>query len=80
VLFFLAEGLVVTVVALMLKPYLRSWPVILASGLLDLGLALAVLAGWPGTADWAIGLLVGLNLLSLGVSLFLLGRGVQRLS
>jgi uncharacterized membrane protein HdeD (DUF308 family) len=41
----------------------------LASGIVDLVLAAIILAGLPGTAAWAIGLLVGINLLFGGVSM-----------
>lgn len=39
------------------------WGWMLASGILDMGLGLLLLAGLPGTALWALGLLLGLNLL-----------------
>jgi uncharacterized membrane protein HdeD (DUF308 family) len=35
----------------------------LASGILDVGLGVVLFAGLPGTALWALGLLVGLNML-----------------
>jgi uncharacterized membrane protein HdeD (DUF308 family) len=35
----------------------------LASGIVDLILAAILFAGLPGTAAWAIGLLVGINML-----------------
>ena len=39
-----------------------AWGWMLASGIVDLVLATIILAGLPGTAAWAIGLLVGINL------------------
>jgi uncharacterized membrane protein HdeD (DUF308 family) len=45
------------------------WAWVLATGIIDLVLAVVLLAGLPGTAAWAIGLLVGINLLAVGVSL-----------
>jgi uncharacterized membrane protein HdeD (DUF308 family) len=45
------------------------WGWMLASGIIDLVLAAIILAGLPGTAAWAIGLLVGINLLFGGVSM-----------
>ena len=41
----------------------------LVSGVVDLILAGLILAGLPGTAAWAIGLIVGINLLFGGVAL-----------
>jgi uncharacterized membrane protein HdeD (DUF308 family) len=39
------------------------WGWMLASGLVDVGLAVILLAGLPGTAAWALGLLVGINMI-----------------
>lgn len=45
------------------------WGMLLFSGVVDLALAAIILAGLPGTAAWAIGLLVGINMLFGGVAL-----------
>jgi uncharacterized membrane protein HdeD (DUF308 family) len=42
---------------------------VLFSGIVDLLLAFLIWAGWPSSADWAIGLLVGINMLFFGLSL-----------
>jgi uncharacterized membrane protein HdeD (DUF308 family) len=47
----------------------KAWGWILFSGLVDVGLAALILSGWPGSAGWVIGLLVGINLLVTGVAL-----------
>ncbi len=47
----------------------RAWGWVLFSGLLDVLLGFMIVMGLPGTAVWAIGLLVGLNLLFTGVAL-----------
>jgi uncharacterized membrane protein HdeD (DUF308 family) len=39
------------------------WGWMLASGILDLLLGILLLAGLPGTALWALGLLIGINML-----------------
>lgn len=39
------------------------WGWMLASGILDVVLGLILLAGFPGTAVWALGLLLGINML-----------------
>jgi uncharacterized membrane protein HdeD (DUF308 family) len=41
----------------------------LASGIIDLILAGIIFAGLPGTAAWAIGLLVGINLVFGGTAI-----------
>jgi uncharacterized membrane protein HdeD (DUF308 family) len=45
------------------------WSFMLASGIVDLVLAGMIFAGLPATAAWAIGLLVGINLIVGGVAL-----------
>src|SRR5258708_10232472 len=45
------------------------WELMLVSGIVDLILAGLILAGLPGTAVWAIGLLDGINLLVGGLAL-----------
>ncbi len=45
------------------------WVWMLASGIVDLIVAAMVFIGLPGTAAWAIGLLVGINLVFSGMAL-----------
>jgi uncharacterized membrane protein HdeD (DUF308 family) len=45
------------------------WALLLVSGLIDLGLAAMIFLGLPGTAAWAIGLLVGINMVFGGSTL-----------
>lgn len=47
----------------------QAWFWILFSGLVDIVLAFLIIMGLPGTALWAIGLLVGINLLMMGVAI-----------
>ncbi len=61
--FFVLEGIVSVMFALDHRKELPSaWGWMLASGIVDLALATLIFAGLPGTAAWAIGLLVGINL------------------
>jgi uncharacterized membrane protein HdeD (DUF308 family) len=46
-----------------------GWAWILASGIVDIGLGAILFAGLPGTALWALGLLIGINMLFGGWSL-----------
>ena len=46
-----------------------SWGLMLVSGIVDLVLAAMIIAGLPSTAAWAIGLLVGINMVFGGAAL-----------
>jgi len=67
-LFFLLEGIAKISFALMMRP-LAHWGFVLFSGLTALILALVVWMGWPGTAEWLLCLLFGINMLFGGWSL-----------
>jgi uncharacterized membrane protein HdeD (DUF308 family) len=69
VAFFAIEGIASIVGAVEHRQHLRSWGWVLFSGIIDLLLAYLIWAGWPSSASWAIGLLVGINMLFLGLSL-----------
>lgn len=67
--FFILEGVTAIVLAVQHREHLRSWGWVLFSGIVDLLLAFLIWDGWPSSADWAIGLLVGINMLFFGLSL-----------
>lgn len=67
-LFFAMEGMVKIYLAFMMRP-LAHWGWVFFSGLTALLLAIIVWAGWPGTASWVLGLLLGINMIFLGWSL-----------
>ncbi len=70
IVFFVIEGVASIMYALEHKRELSGrWGWMLFSGIVDLALAAIVVAGLPGTAAWAIGLLVGINMLFGGTSL-----------
>ena len=71
VAFFILEGITAIVLAVQHRAHLRSWGWVLFSGIVDLLLAYLIWAGWPSSADWAIGLLVGINMVFLGLSLLM---------
>jgi len=61
--FLVLEGVISILYALAHRRELSGrWGIMLFSGLIDLFLAGIIFAGLPGTAAWAIGLLVGVNL------------------
>jgi uncharacterized membrane protein HdeD (DUF308 family) len=68
--FLVLEGVVSILYALEHKRELSGrWGMMLFSGIVDLILAGIIFAGLPGTAAWAIGLLVGINLVFGGSAL-----------
>jgi uncharacterized membrane protein HdeD (DUF308 family) len=68
--FLVVEGIVSILFALEHKRELSGrWGAMLFSGLVDLFLAGIIIKGLPGTAAWAIGLLIGVNLVFGGAAL-----------
>jgi uncharacterized membrane protein HdeD (DUF308 family) len=68
--FFILEGIATIMYALEHKRELSGrWGLLLVSGIVDLLLAAILFAGLPGTAAWALGLLVGINMLMGGAAL-----------
>ena len=68
--YFLADGVFTIMYALEHRRELSErWGWLLASGIVDLMLAGVIIAGLPGSALWAIGLLVGIDMLFGGASL-----------
>ncbi len=66
--FFAIEGLSKIYLAFMMRP-LERWGGMFFSGLTTLLLAIIVWVGWPGTALWVMGLLLGINMIFAGWSL-----------
>ena len=67
--FFIAEGIFQIIGAFSYRDVMPgSWGWTLASGVSDLLLAAVLLANWPVSAVWALGLIVGINLLTSGVA------------
>jgi len=68
--YFLAEGVTTIMYALEHRRELSArWSWLLFAGIMDLLIAAIIIAGLPGSALWAIGLLVGINLVIGGTSL-----------
>lgn len=55
-----------------------AWLWVLISGIVDVALAFIIMTGLPGTAVWVIGLLVGINLLMLGLAIVMISLAVRR--
>jgi len=68
--YFLAEGVATIMYALEHRRELSGrWSWMLIAGLMDILIAAIIITGLPGSALWAIGLLVGINLLFGGATL-----------
>ncbi len=71
IVFFVLEGVAAILLSVEHRRHLPSWGWVLLSGLVDLLLAFLIWDGWPSSAGWAIGLLVGINMVFLGLSLIM---------
>jgi uncharacterized membrane protein HdeD (DUF308 family) len=68
--FFVLEGVASIMFALEHKRELSGrWGWMLASGIVDLCLAAIIFSGLPGSAAWALGLLIGINMIFGGSAL-----------
>jgi uncharacterized membrane protein HdeD (DUF308 family) len=80
IVFFTIEGVASIMFALEHKSELSGrWGWMLASGIVDLVVAGIVLTGLPGTAAWAIGLLVGINMVFGGSALIAMAMHARAL-
>lgn len=75
--FFLLEGIAQVVLAFQFRPH-GVWGWRLLSGLISLLLAYLIWMGWPGSAAWVMGLLVGINLLFAGFTQLFLALSVSK--
>jgi uncharacterized membrane protein HdeD (DUF308 family) len=78
--FFLIDGLLIIVLAFEHRRELSGrWEWMMLGGVMDLILAGIIIAGLPGTLAWALGLLVGIDLVFGGVSLIAMAMSAKRL-
>ena len=79
VAFFIAEGVFQIAAAFSYRAvFPESWGWMLSSGIVDLILALLLVAGWPSSAGWALGLIVGVNLITSGAATTIVASTVRR--
>ena len=69
IVFFIAEGIFSIFFGVAQRRHVSTWGWMVASGVVDLALAGVLVAGLPGDAAWALGLLVGVNLIFGGAAL-----------
>ncbi len=76
IVYFMVEGISKVIFALTIRPF-PNWGWVLASGLVGIVLAFVLWANMPLTADWVLGLMLGLLLVSEGAALTYLAWNVR---
>ncbi len=71
------HGVTALALAFSVRLQTRNWAWLVISAIIDFILAAIVLSGWPGTAAWVIGLMVGINLLFSGLALIFAAMGAD---
>src|SRR5215218_6988822 len=77
IVFFMIEGISKVVFALTIRPF-PNWGWVLASGLVGILMALILWASLPVTALWLVGVLLGINLISVGAAIAYLAWQVRQ--
>ncbi|MGO9007160.1 MAG: HdeD family acid-resistance protein [Beijerinckiaceae bacterium] len=68
--FFIVEGIFQIVTSIAYRDVIGgTWSWMLVSGICDLALAAIIILGWPFSAAWVLGLLVGINLITSGFAI-----------
>lgn len=75
--FFIAQGILQVLVA-MRSPRMRNRGWLVASGVLGMVIGVIIWLGWPGSAAWALGVLVGVQLIFTGWALIMAATGARR--
>lgn len=77
VAYFIVHGIASFIFAFSVKQDTSRWVLIVLSGIIDLILAGLVIAGWPSTAIWVLGLYVGINMLFTGFAFIFAALGAR---
>ena len=78
--FFVIDGILIIVMALEHRRELSGrWEWMMLGGVMDLVLAAIIISGLPGTLAWALGLLVGIDLLFGGMALIAMALSARNL-
>ena len=76
--FFLIDGVLIIVLAFEHRRELSGrWEWMMLGGVMDLILAGIIIAGLPGTLAWALGLLVGIDLVFGGITLIAMAMSAR---
>lgn len=76
---FILQGIMEAAIANNLRPK-DGWGWMMFSGLVGVLAGILIIAGLPSTATWAVGLMVGLNMMSSGFAFFALGSAAKKLT
>jgi len=68
-IYFGAQGISQIITAITQRSMLRSWGWMVFGGIVNIVLFVLIISGLPGTAEWTLGLLFGINLLMWGFTL-----------
>jgi uncharacterized membrane protein HdeD (DUF308 family) len=74
---FMIQGAFEAALAFELRP-LKAWGWVLMSALASVVLSVSILAGWPGTSLFALGVLLGVNFVSTGAAYLAVGIAVRQ--
>ena len=77
IVYFMVEGIAKVIFALTIRPF-PNWGWVLGSGLVGIVLALVLWANMPLSAEWVLGLMLGLLLICEGAALTTLAWHVRR--
>jgi uncharacterized membrane protein HdeD (DUF308 family) len=77
--YFIVEGIATIVFGLEQRQNVSTWGWLLANGVVDIALAAILFIGLPGTAAWALGLMVGIDMLFGGAALTAIAIHARRL-
>ncbi|MFK8253375.1 HdeD family acid-resistance protein [Ancylobacter terrae] len=77
IVFFMIEGISKVVFSLTIRPF-PNWGWVCASGLVGIVLSLVLWASLPVTAVWLIGVMLGIQLISVGAAVFYLAWQVRQ--
>ena len=76
-IFLVVQGIFEVIMAFQVRP-MPNWGWMLFSGALSLLLGVMLWSGWPENSFWLIGLLVGISLISSGISRIMLSLVVRK--
>ena len=78
-IFFLINGISEAVAAFQARPT-EGWGFVLFSGIISIILALMIMNQWPLSGAWAIGVLVGIQMISAGLTMITVGSVLKEAS
>lgn len=76
-IFLVFEGIFELVLAFQLRGFSRNWVWVLADGILTLIVGTLIWRQWPISAAWLIGLLIGISIISSGLSRIMLSLAAR---